>query len=124
MDGVRDLVADRAKPPGGPRSFRAAPGTGHRYPPWQICRNVTIAGRRTSVRLEDVFWDCLREICRREAIGLSQLCTLIDGRRGKAGLTPSLRVFVVGYFREATPPGAPAAEGRPAPLASALDALA
>ena len=124
MDGVQEWAVHRPKPPSGPQSFTTAPGTGHRYPPWQRCRSVTIAGRRTSVRLEDVFWDCLREICRREAIGLSPLCTLIDGRRGRAGLTPSLRVFIVGYFREATPPSAPGAKGRPAPLASALDAIA
>ncbi|MGO1079895.1 ribbon-helix-helix domain-containing protein [Inquilinus sp. CA228] len=30
-----------------------------------ICRNVTVAGRRTSVRMEVVFWDGLMEICAR-----------------------------------------------------------
>ncbi|CAO3425552.1 hypothetical protein [Azospirillum doebereinerae] len=83
-----------------------------------------IAGRRVSVRLEDVFWDSLREVCRREDITLSRLCTLIDGRRGTAKLTPSLRIFVVGYFREATPPTASGRDRGLAPLASALDVIA
>ncbi|MBW8728735.1 MAG: ribbon-helix-helix domain-containing protein [Inquilinus limosus] len=43
-----------------------------------ICRNVTVAGRRTSVRMEVVFWDGLMEICAREQIGLNEICTRID----------------------------------------------
>lgn len=64
-----------------------------------IRRNVYVAGRRTSVSMEPVMWDSLQEIGRREALTRNQLCSLVDKRRGGAGLTPALRVFIVSYFR-------------------------
>ena len=29
----------------------------------QICRNVTVNGRRTSIRMETAYWDGLKQIC-------------------------------------------------------------
>jgi predicted DNA-binding ribbon-helix-helix protein len=72
-------------------------------PPLRACRNVTVCGRRTSVSLEHGFWTGLGEICAREDMTVSELCSIINCRRGKATLTASVRVFVVSYFRAATP---------------------
>lgn len=90
---------------------------GRRYPSWQVCRNVVVTGRRTTVRMEAAFWDGLAEIGRREGLELNQLCSLVDRRRGGVKLTPALRMFVVGYFRKAVPP--PAFPGRLPPPAEA-----
>ena len=66
-----------------------------------VCRNVTINGRRTSIRMEPILWDALHDICQREALSLNQMSALVDRRRGEVGLTAAVRVFVIGYFREA-----------------------
>ena len=71
--------------------------------PGLICRNVTVSGRRTSLRMEPLLWDSLKDICDRENCTLNELCTMIDRRRGEANLTASLRVFIVSYFRSAVP---------------------
>ncbi len=41
-------------------------------------RNVTIAGRRTCVRLEPMIWDTLRAIADRDNLSLAELCSRID----------------------------------------------
>lgn len=64
-------------------------------------RNVTVNGRRTSMRLEQEMWEALREICRREELTVHELCTLIDDRRGLSSLTAATRVFTLMYFRAA-----------------------
>jgi len=66
-----------------------------------ICRNVTVSGRRTSLRMEPLLWDSLKDICEREGCTLNELCTMIDSRRGSANLTASIRVFIVSYYRQA-----------------------
>ncbi len=64
-------------------------------------RNVTVNGRRTSMRLEQEMWEALREICRREDMTVHELCSLIDDRRGLSSLTAATRVFILMYFRAA-----------------------
>ena len=49
-----------------------------------IARNVTVAGRRTSLRLEPEMWDALVEIGARESLSLHQLCTEVNRRRQQA----------------------------------------
>ncbi len=63
--------------------------------------NVTIAGRRTSLRLEPAMWDALEEICRREEMSQHELCAMINERRRASSLTAATRVFIVNYFRAA-----------------------
>jgi predicted DNA-binding ribbon-helix-helix protein len=71
-----------------------------------VNRNVTIGGRRSSMRLEQAMWDALEEICRRQNKTLHELCTEIDERRVESSLTAAVRVFILTYFRAAaTEPG-------------------
>lgn len=72
-----------------------------------VCRNVTVAGRRTSVRMEPLLWESLNDICRREERPVSDVVTLIDARRGDSALTAALRVFILAYYREASRSRAP-----------------
>lgn len=67
-----------------------------------VSRNVTVSGRRTSVRLEPEMWDGLMEICRREGVSTHQLTTLVDRCRHRSSLTAKLRVFILAYFRAAS----------------------
>lgn len=65
----------------------------------QISRNVTINGRRTSIRMEPIMWDSLEEICVRENNTLPGIIEMIDSRRQGTSLTASLRVFIISYFK-------------------------
>lgn len=62
---------------------------------------MTISGLRTSLRLEEEIWGCLDEICQREGLTLSELCTIIDDRRHEYSRTSAVRVFVLTYYRAA-----------------------
>nr|WP_169400833.1 MULTISPECIES: ribbon-helix-helix domain-containing protein [Thalassobaculum] len=64
-------------------------------------RNVTLGSRRTSVSLEEQVWDGLTEICRREEVGLDELCTAVEIRRVDSSMSSALRVFLLTYFRHA-----------------------
>lgn len=66
-----------------------------------VNRNVTIHGRRTSLRLEPAMWDALAEMARRERLTIHELCTAIQSRRQESTLTAAIRVHILVYFREA-----------------------
>ncbi|WP_145699753.1 ribbon-helix-helix domain-containing protein [Azospirillum baldaniorum] len=69
-------------------------------------RNVCVAGRRTSMRLESAFWDALAEISQREGLTVSALCTRLAERmdaQDADSLSSVVRVYVMEYFRAATP---------------------
>lgn len=67
-----------------------------------VLRNVTVKGRRTTIRLEPEMWDALAEIARQEGYTQTQLCTLIaDGQPPGLSFTASVRMFILTYFRTA-----------------------
>jgi len=63
-----------------------------------INRNVTVAGRRTSMRLEPAMWEALQQLCRREGKTLNELVTEIDRQRSESSLTAAIRVYLLRYF--------------------------
>jgi predicted DNA-binding ribbon-helix-helix protein len=64
-----------------------------------IKRSVAIAGHRTSISLEEPFWDILRQIAERETISVQRLIGRIDAERGDQNLSSAIRVFVVNRLR-------------------------
>lgn len=66
-----------------------------------IARNVTVAGRRTSLRMEPEMWDALQEAAAREGLSLHDFCTAVAKRRGAYSMTAAIRVHLLGYFRDA-----------------------
>lgn len=67
-----------------------------------ISRNITVLGRRTSVRLEPEMWGALREIARREDCKIHDICSLIHLRKNQdTSLTAAIRVFLMLYYRAA-----------------------
>ncbi|MHA1112944.1 MAG: ribbon-helix-helix domain-containing protein [Alphaproteobacteria bacterium] len=64
-----------------------------------VNRNVTVSGRRTSMRLEPELWDALAEIAGHEGRTINEICTQVDRRRRESTLTAAIRVFIVAYFR-------------------------
>ena len=68
-----------------------------------VSRNITVNGRRTSVRLEPEMWRALKEISGRENCSIHELCSLISFRKNRrTSLTAAIRVFLMLYFRAAT----------------------
>ncbi len=66
-----------------------------------ISRNVTIKGRRTSLRLEHEAWDALEEICLREGKSIHQVCTMVEKRRSISNRTAAVRAFILIYYMAA-----------------------
>ena len=66
-----------------------------------INRNVTVAGHRTSIRLEPSMWDALTRICERERKSMNEIVTLIARNRHQSTLTAAIRVFLLGYYQAA-----------------------
>jgi len=65
-----------------------------------LSRNITVNGRRTSVRLEPEMWNSLYDIAKRESCTIHDICTLISLRKNpKTSLTAAIRVFLMLYFR-------------------------
>ncbi len=64
-----------------------------------ISKNVTINGRRTSLRLEQASWEVINDICQCEGLTLHELCSLIETRRQGASRTSTVRAFIITYFR-------------------------
>jgi predicted DNA-binding ribbon-helix-helix protein len=67
------------------------------HPP--VKRSVEIAGHKTSISLEPLFWDLLRAAAEREAIPLNALVARIDEQRIRAerppGLAGAIRIWLV-----------------------------
>ena len=77
-----------------------------------VSRNITISGRRTSVRLEPDMWVALKEISDREKCSTHDICTLVYIRKGQTtSLTAAIRVFIMLYFRAAATESGHAAAG-------------
>jgi predicted DNA-binding ribbon-helix-helix protein len=62
-----------------------------------VKRSVVIAGHRTSISLEDAFWEGLKEIASMRQMGLSELISTIDMERQHANLSSAIRLFVFDF---------------------------
>lgn len=68
-----------------------------------VSKNVTILGRRTSVRLEREMWNALKDISKREGCTIHDICSLIQVRKKPlTSLTAAIRVFLMLYYRAAS----------------------
>jgi len=63
-------------------------------------RSIVIASHKTSVSIEDEFWDSLTEIARERGMTLMELVATIDAKRQHANLSSAIRLFVLGFYRD------------------------
>ena len=67
------------------------------HPP--VKRSVSIAGHKTSISLEPLFWEMLREAAEREGLAINALVARIDEERIRAetppGLASAIRTWLV-----------------------------
>ncbi len=81
-------------------------------------RSIVIAGHRTSLSLEQAFWDSLAEFARADGVSINRLLTEIDEARA-SNLSSAARVYVLERLRReagraltppagsSSPPGSP-----------------
>ena len=62
-------------------------------------RSIMVAGHKTSVSLEDAFWNGLKEIARERHMRLSEVVADIDTQRQFGNLSSALRLFVLDFYR-------------------------
>jgi predicted DNA-binding ribbon-helix-helix protein len=64
-----------------------------------IKRSIVIAGHKTSVSLEDQFWDALREIATARGTPMGTLVSSINTGRQHDNLSSAIRLFVLEHYR-------------------------
>jgi predicted DNA-binding ribbon-helix-helix protein len=62
-------------------------------------RSIVIARHKTSVSVEDAFWDGLKEIGRERHMTLSDLVAASDAERQHGNLSSAIRLFVLDFYR-------------------------
>lgn len=72
------------------------------HPP--VKRSVEIAGHKTSISLEPLFWELLRHVAQRESLPLNAVIARIDAERIKAehppGLATSVRLWLTADLQQ------------------------
>ena len=63
-------------------------------------RSVLIAGRNTSVSLENAFWQSLKEIASERDMSPSELVADIKSERRHVNLSSAVRLFVLDFYRQ------------------------
>jgi predicted DNA-binding ribbon-helix-helix protein len=64
-----------------------------------VKRSIIIGSRKSSVSLEDAFWNALSEIALKEGLTASELVTRIDKDRQHANLSSAIRLYVLDQYR-------------------------
>ena len=63
-------------------------------------RSITIAGHATSVSLEPLFWDALKEMAGQSKQSVPDLIRQLDAETRQASLSSTLRVAVLRWARQ------------------------
>lgn len=66
-----------------------------------VKRSLTLRGHRTSVSLEDPFWQAFRSIAAAQGKPINALAAEIDEARDlDVGLASSIRLFVLSWYQD------------------------
>ncbi|MCR9148212.1 MAG: ribbon-helix-helix domain-containing protein [Rhodobacteraceae bacterium] len=66
-----------------------------------VKRSLTLRGHRTSVSLEEEFWQAFREIAAAKSKPINALAAEIDVERGmETGLASAIRLYVLRHYRD------------------------
>src|SRR5499427_8041055 len=64
-----------------------------------VKRSIVVAGHKTSVSLEEAFWNGMKEISGERNMTLSELVGEIDSKRQEGNLSSAIRLFVLDFFK-------------------------
>jgi predicted DNA-binding ribbon-helix-helix protein len=65
-----------------------------------VKRSIVLAGHKTSVSLEDAFWEGLKDIAKARRVTLSDLVNGIDTEREHGNLSSAIRLFVLDHYQK------------------------
>ena len=63
-------------------------------------RSVMIGGHKTSVSLENEFWDSIKEIAEEREQRLTDLINFIAEGRDRANLSSAMRIFALNHYKQ------------------------
>jgi predicted DNA-binding ribbon-helix-helix protein len=63
-------------------------------------RAITINGRRTSISLEEAFWECLKDIAAHQHLSVPELVSKIASNRKRGNLSSAVRLFVLDHYQQ------------------------
>ncbi|HLH94331.1 MAG TPA: ribbon-helix-helix domain-containing protein [Xanthobacteraceae bacterium] len=74
-----------------------------------VKRSIVVSGHKTSVSLEDAFWEALKKIAASRDMTLTEVVAVIDAAREHANLSSAIRLYILEFYREqlatqSTPP--------------------
>jgi predicted DNA-binding ribbon-helix-helix protein len=64
-----------------------------------VKHSVIINGHKTSVSLEESFWEGLKEAAAFEGLTIGQACNKIESERHYANLSSAIRLFVLDFYK-------------------------
>jgi predicted DNA-binding ribbon-helix-helix protein len=62
-------------------------------------RSIVLEGHKTSVSLEDAFWQALKDIATSKRKSLADLVVSVDTQRQHGNLSSALRLFVLNHYQ-------------------------
>jgi predicted DNA-binding ribbon-helix-helix protein len=65
-----------------------------------VKRSIIVDGHKTSVSLEDAFWQGLKDIAKARRVTLSDLVGGINTNREQGNLSSALRLFVLSHYQK------------------------
>ena len=70
-----------------------------------VKRSIVLARHKTSVSLEDAFWEGLKDIAKARQVTLSDLVGGIDSEREHGNLSSAVRLFVLDHYQNGAASG-------------------
>jgi predicted DNA-binding ribbon-helix-helix protein len=64
-----------------------------------VKRSIVLGGHKTSVSLEEAFWNGMKQISHERGSTLSDLVGNIDSNRQQGNLSSAIRLFVLDHFK-------------------------
>ena len=64
-----------------------------------VKRSIVLEGHKTSVSLEDAFWDGLKDVAKARRLTLCDLVNGIDTKREQGNLSSAIRLFVLNHYQ-------------------------
>ena len=65
-----------------------------------VKRSISFAGRKTSISIEDAFWEPLNEIATVRGTSVANVISFIDAHHPSTNLSSAIRLFVLGVYRD------------------------
>ena len=65
-----------------------------------VKRSASLAGHKTSISLEDAFWNYLKEVAESRGVSVSVVVAEIQAQDRQTNLSSAIRLFVLEHARE------------------------